>query len=285
MWQDVRAKAAARDPDFDTSSDCCAPLSPAIATPGSHGRICRSRHADEALDQVQAGSQPVTGSRVLNSWDGRGDLLSLADELLLIGLDDELGVVRPDERLDVTLAGAWIAELILLERVDEPDFKLRVVDSTPTGHRDLDFVLQWLADPHRRSLGAWLDIVADAQPRAKVRAGLLDRGLIVKRPGPVPGLARYPAAERETEAALRARLRQAVELASKADKRDACLCRLVEAAELGTSLWGIDRETMRTRVEVLPDCFVAREITQIYDRRTRKALLGMVLAFVGISNN
>ena len=60
-------------------------------------------------------------------------MLSLAEELLLIGLDDELGIVRPDERLDVTLAGAWIAELIPLERVDEPDYKLRVIDSRPTG--------------------------------------------------------------------------------------------------------------------------------------------------------
>jgi hypothetical protein len=163
-----------------------------------------------------------------------------------------LGVVRPDERVDVTLAGAWLAELILLERVDEPDFKLRVIDSTRTGHQDLDFVLQWLADPRRRSLEAWLEIFADAQPRAKVLAGLLDRGLIIKRLGPVPGLARYPAAERETKAALRARLREAVERESLADRRDACLCRLIETAELGTSLWGIHREVMRETCRLSP---------------------------------
>lgn len=48
-------------------------------------------------------------------------MLPLAEELLLIGLDHELGVVHPDECLDVTLAGAWIEELILSDRVDEPD--------------------------------------------------------------------------------------------------------------------------------------------------------------------
>ncbi len=120
-------------------------------------------------------------------------MLSLAEELLLIGLDDELGIVRPNERLDVTLAGAWIAELIPLERVDEPDYKLRVIDSRPTGLPDLDFVLQWVADPRRRSLEDWLSIFAEAQPRAIVLGRLLDRGLIIKRPGPVPGIPRYPA--------------------------------------------------------------------------------------------
>ncbi len=212
-------------------------------------------------------------------------MLTLAEELLLIGLDDELGVVRPDERLDVTLVGAWIAELILLERVDEPDMKLRVINLTPTGHQDLDFILQWLADPHRRSIAEWTAIFADTQPRRKTLAGLLQRGLVSKTPGPVPALARYPVVDRGTKAALVARLHEAVELGPHAAGRDACLCRLVETAELGTSLWGVNRETMRGRVDLLPDCFVAREITEIYDRRTRKAVLGMIFGFVGISNN
>lgn len=163
--------------------------------------------------------------------------------------------------------------------------RLRVIASRPTGHQDLDFVLQWLGDPRRRSLESWLDIFVDTQPRAMVLASLLERGLIVKRPGPVPGLARYPAAERETEAALRARLHQAVARGSDADIRDACLCRLIETAEVGTSMWGMQREAMRTRVELLPENFVAREITGMYERRTRKALLGMVFGFVGTSNH
>ena len=178
-------------------------------------------------------------------------MLTLAEELLLIGLDDQLGVVRPDERLDETLVGAWIAELILLERVDEPDMKLRVIDPTPTGHQDLDFVLQWLADPHRRSIAEWTAIFADTQPRRKTLGGLVRRGLVAKIPGPVPSLARHPVADRETKAALIARLREAVELGPRAEARDACLCRLVETAELGTSLWGVHREAMQPRMELL----------------------------------
>ncbi len=83
-------------------------------------------------------------------------MLSLAEELLLVGLDDERGIVRPLERLDGALAAAWLVELMLLERIEERRDGIHVIDDTPTELADLDYILGWIADPQRRSLEGWL---------------------------------------------------------------------------------------------------------------------------------
>ncbi len=193
---------------------------------------------------------------------------------MLVGLDDERGIVRPQERLDGALAAAWLVELMLLERIEERRDGIHVIDDTPTELADLDYILGWIADPQRRSLEGWLDIFRESRPRERVAACLLDRGAVRRDHNRFSGFATYPVVDRAAKQAIQSRAGQAVAAGPAAATRDACLCRLVETAELGTSLWGGAREAMRDRVDTLPDCSIAHIATHLHDAKQRKALLG-----------
>ncbi len=149
-----------------------------------------------------------------------------------------------------------------------------MVDRAPTGLADVDFILAWIADPRRRTLAGWLALFADADPRRTALQGLVQRNLVEVRETRVLGLptaTKYPAVERGPEAALRARLELALSRAADADPRDACLCRLIEAAELGPSTWGEEWERQRERIELMPRCRVADTVRRVCDRAGRTA--------------
>ena len=66
--------------------------------------------------------------------------LTFLEELLLLCLDDETGLLRPAFApwLDTAGAGALLMDLALKDRVDTDPKRLDVVDKTPTGEPLLD---------------------------------------------------------------------------------------------------------------------------------------------------
>lgn len=102
----------------------------------------------------------------------------LAEDLLLLALDDEKGTVPMDVQsfLDLGLAGAMIADLAALERLHlEKNFwgeKLSVVDASPAGHVLLDQAMAAMVAKPDKSVGWWVHRL----PRALggLRTRLLD---------------------------------------------------------------------------------------------------------------
>ena len=70
-------------------------------------------------------------------------MLTFAEEILLLLLDDDTGGIEPDRTkvLDVLLSGAILMDLAILGRIDSDLEKLFVVDTAPTGNDMLDSVL------------------------------------------------------------------------------------------------------------------------------------------------
>ena len=102
--------------------------------------------------------------------------LSLPEELLLMLLNEESGYFHqvPGWDLNCAVAGAVLAELSLLSRIDTDVESLFVVDQTETGDPALDPILQEIAsEPSQRSTQFWIERLA---PRAEAVIDLtLDR--------------------------------------------------------------------------------------------------------------
>ena len=70
-------------------------------------------------------------------------MLNFAEEILLLALDDEAGALRelPALSLENALVAAVLMDLAFLNRIDNDQNVLRVIDPTPTGDEILDTIL------------------------------------------------------------------------------------------------------------------------------------------------
>ena len=87
-------------------------------------------------------------------------MVNLIDELILTLLNDESGYFHqvPGWNLNCAIAGAAIAELSLLSRIDTDLESLYVVDSGETGDPILDTILKEITDePERRNTRFWIE--------------------------------------------------------------------------------------------------------------------------------
>jgi hypothetical protein len=193
--------------------------------------------------------------------------MTLAEEIVLLSLDDETG--RPVGRLgmapDLALAGALVMDLALAGRVDTDRDRLWVVDTTPTWDRVTDAALAALDTPHAPgdARGAIM-LLARQAPGA--RAALLQRlvaaGVLRLEQGRTLWVfadRRYPKqGGREAAEGARARLRRMLLAEEIPEPRDALLLGVARAAGLLPLLF-TDAELLRiqdwlhlvTRIESL----------------------------------
>ncbi len=86
--------------------------------------------------------------------------LTLADEIVVLILDDEEGDIDPGciRLASVAIAGGILMELALCDRIDSDLTSLFVVDPKPTGDVLLDDVLREIgAEPEQHSSAWWID--------------------------------------------------------------------------------------------------------------------------------
>jgi golgi phosphoprotein 3 len=72
-------------------------------------------------------------------------MLTLAEELLLIFIDDATGAIAPIDAVQCGLAGAILSDLALRGKIYSEDKRMVVVDPTPTGDEILDGALEIMA--------------------------------------------------------------------------------------------------------------------------------------------
>ncbi|MFI2609698.1 GPP34 family phosphoprotein [Kitasatospora sp. NPDC018619] len=166
--------------------------------------------------------------------------VTLAEELMLLSLDDESGVAKDAPTAAWAAAGGILAELVLAGRVTVEDGQLTVTDRTPTGDPLVDGRLArldaWAAGrrPGRAKAADWLTTdrttaVADTVAR------LCERGLVVEERRRAFGIfpvRRYPEADGTVERELRGRLAAAVLDGAEPDLRTAALVALLHGARL-----------------------------------------------------
>jgi hypothetical protein len=116
-------------------------------------------------------------------------MLTLYEELFLLAVDDEKGVVLPSlgKALNLGLAGAVLAELALQNRVRVSEKRrLEVNDTSQFDDKLLDKVLGEIASSEKaRKISFWVDLLS-ARPyklRKRVEDTLVAKGLIVEEDG------------------------------------------------------------------------------------------------------
>ena len=167
--------------------------------------------------------------------------LSLAEEVVLLSLDDETGrpVGRSGMAPDLALVGALLMDLALAGRVDTDRDRIWIADPTPTGDAVADAALARLAAPDAPGDARGV-LPLLAREAGAAREALLERlvahGLLRREEGRLLWVfaeTRFPKAPGHAEAGdARARLRALLLEEQIPDPRDALLLGLARAAGL-----------------------------------------------------
>ncbi|WP_432072141.1 GOLPH3/VPS74 family protein [Streptomyces wuyuanensis] len=164
--------------------------------------------------------------------------VTLAEEIMLLSLDDESGAARERQAAGWAVAGGILLELVMAGRVTVADGRLEVTHTSPTGVALLDGRLEqlasWAKDGRRRKVSDWL---TKDQPKAVAATveSLCARGVVIEERHRALGVfpvRRYPEADGSVERELRARLASAVVDGADPDDRTSGLVALLHGAGL-----------------------------------------------------
>jgi hypothetical protein len=171
----------------------------------------------------------------------------LAEQLLLLFLDDDKGSEQAGWGGDPGLAGALLLDLTRLDALDEQDGKLVAVGAPALGHAVLDDAHRAIAaDARRRDGKGWVGQLPTALKPMKERiaGGLVEQGVLSEQRRKVLGLftsTRYPEADPRPERELRERLRAILTSERQPTPEDAMLIALLRPYDLPERLVPKDR--------------------------------------------
>ncbi|MEI6545633.1 MAG: GPP34 family phosphoprotein [Burkholderiales bacterium] len=184
--------------------------------------------------------------------------LTLAEELVLIALDDESGSLLslPPFSLEVAMAASLLMELELAGRIDSDEQKVFVISPKPTGKAILDEPLEEIvAESRQLPTSAWLRRLAAPGPvlRERVIAGLVDHGVlqsVEKRLLWVFKTRVYPPTSGIEEREVKSRVMTLLNNDEIPDTRDALLIGLLRATGIMYRLLSsTERERLRDRID------------------------------------
>jgi Golgi phosphoprotein 3 len=186
--------------------------------------------------------------------------LTLAEELLLLVLDDAEGTVpmAATQALPYGLAGATLMELTLRGRLTSDGKHLVIVDATPTGDALLDQALATIAGAKRaRDSAHWVRALGTGikRHREQLEDRLVRHGILHRREHRTLGVfpsPRYPTDDPRPEVESRRRIRAAVLGDSPTDARMATLISLARTCRVLDGLFTREeREATRGRVAAI----------------------------------
>ncbi|MFE5908171.1 GPP34 family phosphoprotein [Streptomyces wedmorensis] len=187
--------------------------------------------------------------------------VTLAEEIMLLSLDDESGAAKERQSAAWAVAGGILLDLVLAGRVGVEGGRLWVADPTPTDVPLLDERLRaieaWTAGRKQaRKVAQWLTKDHPKAVKATVES-LRGRGLVRAEQRKVLGLfpvTRYPEADGSVERELRDRLRAVVLDGAEPDERTAGLLALVHGAKLHRLAFpGVPRKQIAPRLDGITD--------------------------------
>jgi golgi phosphoprotein 3 len=188
-------------------------------------------------------------------------MLTLAEELLLLGLRDEQGTVASGASVSLRygVSGAVLAELISAGRLGMDDRgRVSVIDASPTGDDLFDDVLAQIVERKKpRTLKDW--VLSLGQGKLKVvqrlESRLVGRGILREEEGRILWVFpthRFPEMDSTPEMVVRERLRAVVLGGETPDARTSMLLALVKATRLVNEVFGKEqRDTAKARIEEL----------------------------------
>lgn len=166
--------------------------------------------------------------------------IPLAEELLLLGYDDQSGKATVSRiGLDLGMAAALMIELALAGRIKLGDAKtVAVIDPSPIGHPIGDAVLARIAADSPHTVASWVQRLRHGL-RDGILRDLCTRGVVRELDETALGfitLHRYPVVDPKPEADVRARLTAALTGDIPPDERTAALAALIVAVRMEPTL-------------------------------------------------
>ncbi|MEU7075813.1 GPP34 family phosphoprotein [Streptomyces narbonensis] len=214
--------------------------------------------------------------------------VTLAEEIMLLSLDDESGAAKERQSAAWAVAGGMLLDLVLAGRVSVDEGRLRVADATPTVVPLLDERLRqidaWCAKKSRApKVTEWLTKDHAKAVKATVES-LRERGLVREERQRVLGLfpvARYPEADGSVERELRARLRSVYAEGPTHHARTTGLLALIHGAKLHRLAYpDVPRKEVEARLEELTSGQWAAESVRRAIRDMQAAMVAVTAATV-----
>lgn len=181
-------------------------------------------------------------------------MLSLVEEVLLLTFHDKTGRARrlPEYSIEFAVAGAVLADLALLDRIDSDLESVMVVEDSPTGDRVHDAVLRDLAAAKgRQDVKHWIMRFARVESiRHLALDQLADKGILRPKKWTLPfavGRRRYEVVDPAVPRSSKARIREVLTTDAIPDPRDILLVCLVHACSLLRTV--MDRRDLRAAGE------------------------------------
>lgn len=188
-------------------------------------------------------------------------MLTFAEEILLLMLDDEDGTFLPTRTsaVEYVLAGAVLLDLAFANRIDTDERQLLVIDSTPTGNPMLDRVLERIAGASgTRDTRAWIEKITGEDTeeiRSQALASLVARGVLEARDEKflwVFRSRRYPVIDGRVEREAKLRVTGVLLSDDIPDPRDVAMIGLVDACGILSEIFSArEIERAAPRIEQL----------------------------------
>lgn len=213
-------------------------------------------------------------------------MLSFAEEIFLLALDDREGSIKPlpVSALEYALAGALLIELAFLDRIDIDLKSLQVADTKPTGNQLLDKVMDQIGRKSEAQPTAyWLAFFAGQakQIQEHVLAQLIAKGILKMEDRKILWVfkaRRYPVIDNREIKEVKTRLRELILSDDIPDPREAVLISLVDACRLFDDLFSSDEfERVQPRIKALAKLdLIGQEVA----RSIREIAQAMALAMM-----
>lgn len=184
---------------------------------------------------------------------------TLAEDLLLIALDDDEGTVswQRSDRLPYALGGALLMDLALQARIRSVDKKIIVHDPSPVGDEILDAALETIRGSNKpHDAKHWVNELGKHKGlKEQLARRLVARGILREQGHTLMWIfhdQRFPTSDPSLEVSIRERIRDVVLSGTEPDERTRLLISLVRACKVTDSLFSKgERKRAEQRVNEL----------------------------------
>ena len=199
----------------------------------------------ETKSASEAPVKPITKPKVASKTATRARshakkplALPIPEEMLMLAIDDSKGVVSASMKSMVRfgLAGAFLAELVMANKIQMAEGRLTMASTEPTGDALCDDILAMITSdnkPHK--LGRWIQAIGSKLTIKQVALRLVERKVIVIEKKQYDWVIPYPAFPQVQASAkylLKQHLRGTVLAGETASPADIVLLSLLKGCDL-----------------------------------------------------
>lgn len=183
-------------------------------------------------------------------------MFTIAEELLLLAMDDEKGTVvfSASDSLNYGLAGAILAEMTILERIELNDKKVVVINEEETGVKFLDSVLTEIKQSNKsKKVDDWINRINSkmGQTRKDMIQLLVEKGVLKEEEKKVLWIfnqSTYPTDQEIPEQEIRNRVHTSLFGDKKPNARTAMLLSLIKSCNLVDEVFSKDEKKEATKL-------------------------------------